>query len=73
MALERLDQLEENRPLLLETAENFMGDRGYDDSKLHRRLDVSFGFENHTIRGRAKMKLRVSMGYMAMLAMALGR
>lgn len=202
MALKLLDQLEEDQPLLLETAEYFMADRGYDDSKLHRRLwdrhgikpvigirnlkknpegldttsavkslkgvaydfegnvycyspyghrskmahagfekgrnaikyrcpaehygqhccgksqcpmaksvripidedrrvfgpvardsykwkdlykrrpaaervysrlDVSFGFENHTIRGLDKMKLRVSMAYMAMLAMALGR
>ncbi len=202
VALRLLDQLEERQPLLLETAEHFMGDRGYDDGKLHRRLwdnhqikpiigirnlwqapegqdatravsslsgvaydfegnvycyspfghrskmahagfekdrntikyrcpaehygqhccgksqcpiaksvripidedrrvfgpvardsykwkdlykqrtaaervysrlDVSFGFENHTIRGLEKMKLRVSMAYMAMLAMALGR
>ena len=36
-------------------------------------MDVSFGFENHTIRGLKKMKLRVGMAYMAMLAMALGR
>ena len=37
------------------------------------RMDVSFGFENHTIRGLKKMRLRVGMAYMAMLAMALGR
>lgn len=41
--------------------------------RVYSRLDVSFGFENHTTRGMAKMKLRVSMAYMAMLAMALGR
>jgi hypothetical protein len=41
--------------------------------RVYSRLDVSFGFENHTIRGLKKMKLRVSMAYMAMLAMALGR
>lgn len=41
--------------------------------RLNSRLDVSFGFENHTIRGLAKMRLRVGMAYMAMLAMALGR
>ncbi len=36
-------------------------------------MDASFGFENHTIRGLKKMRLRVGMAYMAMLAMALGR
>jgi hypothetical protein len=41
--------------------------------RVYSRLDVSFGFENHTIRGQKKMKLRVSMAYMTMLAMALGR
>ncbi|MDP6525635.1 MAG: transposase, partial [Kiritimatiellia bacterium] len=41
--------------------------------RVNSRLDVSFGFENHTIRGRKKMRLRVGMAYMAMLAMALGR
>jgi len=41
--------------------------------RVYSRLDFSFGFENHTIRGLKKMKLRVSMAYMAMLAMALGR
>ncbi len=41
--------------------------------RVYSRMDVSFGFENHTIRGKKKMKLRVTMAYMAMLAMALGR
>ena len=41
--------------------------------RLNSRLDVSFGFENHTIRGLKKMRLRVGMAYLAMLAMALGR
>ncbi len=41
--------------------------------RVYSRMDVSFGFENHTIRGHKKMKLRVCMAYMAMLAMALGR
>lgn len=41
--------------------------------RVYSRMDVSFGFENHTIRGLKKMKLRVGMAYMAMLAMALGR
>jgi hypothetical protein len=41
--------------------------------RVNSRLDVSFGFENHTIRGIKKMRLRVGMAYLAMLAMALGR
>jgi hypothetical protein len=41
--------------------------------RLNSRLDVSFGFENHTTRGLGKMRLRIGMAYMAMLAMALGR
>lgn len=41
--------------------------------RVYSRLDTSFGFENHTTRGADKMHLRVSMAYMAMLAMALGR
>ena len=41
--------------------------------RVYSRLDTSFGFENHTIRGHKKMKLRIGMAYMAMLAMALGR
>ena len=36
--------------------------------RVYSRLDGSFGFEKHTIRGLRKMKLRVSMAYMAMLA-----
>jgi hypothetical protein len=40
---------------------------------VYSRLDVSFGFEQHTIRGLAKMKLRCGMALCVMLAMALGR
>jgi hypothetical protein len=36
-------------------------------------LDVSFGFELHTIRGMSKMKLRCGLALCVMLAMALGR
>jgi hypothetical protein len=37
------------------------------------RLDVSFGFERHFIRGMAKMKFRCGLALVVMLAMALGR
>jgi len=41
--------------------------------RVNSRLDVSFGFEQHFIRGHRKMKLRVGLALMVMLAMALGR
>jgi len=31
------------------------------------------GFEHHTIRGKAKMEMRVTLALVTMLAMALGR
>ena len=40
--------------------------------RVNSRLDVSFGFEQHTIRGMAKMKARVGIAMIVMLAMALG-
>lgn len=41
--------------------------------RVNGRLDVSFGFEIHTIRGMAKMKMRCGLALCVMLAMALGR
>lgn len=41
--------------------------------RVFSRMDTSFGFENHTVRGINKMNLKISMSFMAMLAMALGR
>jgi len=41
--------------------------------RVNSRLDVSFGFEEHFIRGLAKMRLRCSLALCVMLAMALGR
>jgi hypothetical protein len=41
--------------------------------RVNSRLDVSFGFELHTIRGMAKMKLRCGLALCVMLAMAVGR
>jgi len=41
--------------------------------RVNSRLDVSFGFERHFIRGLAKMRLRVGLALVVMLAMALGR
>ena len=41
--------------------------------RVNSRLDVSFGFERHFIRGLAKMRLRCGLALIVMLAMALGR
>jgi hypothetical protein len=41
--------------------------------RVNSRLDVSFGFERHFIRGRKKMEVRVGLALCVMLAMAVGR
>jgi len=41
--------------------------------RVNSRLDASFGFEHHFIRGLKKMKLRCALSLCVMLAMALGR
>jgi hypothetical protein len=41
--------------------------------RVNSRLDVSFGFELHTIRGMSKMKMRCGLALCVMLAMAFGR
>jgi len=41
--------------------------------RVNSRLDVSFRFELHTIRGMNKMKLRCGLSLCVMLAMAVGR
>ncbi len=41
--------------------------------RVNSRLDVSFGFEKHTIRGLKKMSTRCTLALAVMLAMAVGR
>jgi hypothetical protein len=41
--------------------------------RVNSRLDVSFGFEKHFIRGIKKMEIRVGLALCVMLAMAVGR
>ncbi len=41
--------------------------------RVNSRLDVSYGFENHTIRGQKKMRLHCSLALIVMLGMAVGR
>lgn len=42
-------------------------------SRVNSRLDESFGFEKHYIRGLKKMKIKCGMALCVMLAMAVGR
>ena len=50
--------------------------RGYNRrgalERINSRVDNSFGFENHFIRGRAKMKARMGLALCVMMALALG-
>ncbi|MFZ4696033.1 MAG: transposase [Verrucomicrobiia bacterium] len=50
--------------------------RGYNRrsalERINNRIDNSFGFERHFIRGLAKMRTRVSLALAVMMAMALG-
>jgi len=41
--------------------------------RVNSRIETSFGFERHFIRGMTKMKVRCSLALCVMLAMALGR
>ena len=41
--------------------------------RVNSRLDVSFGFEEHYIRGLSKMRVRCGLALVVMLVMALGR
>ena len=40
--------------------------------RVNSRLDVSYGFERHFIRGMDKMKVRCGLALVVMLATALG-
>ena len=48
-------------------------DRRTSVERVNSRLDRVLGFEQHTIRGMAKMQARVTLALVVMLAMALGR
>ena len=41
--------------------------------RVNSRIDRVLGFEHHNIRGKAKMEMRVTLGLLVILAMALGR
>jgi hypothetical protein len=56
---------------------SYKWDRIYDTrtsvERVNSRIDVCYGYEDHYIRGLAKMKMSVSITIATMLAMALGR
>jgi hypothetical protein len=41
--------------------------------RVNGRIDQVLGFEQHTIRGKQKMTMRISLALIVLLAMALGR
>jgi len=41
--------------------------------RVNSRIDQVLGFEKHTIRGKQKMTIRISLALIVLLAMALGR
>ena len=41
--------------------------------RVNSRIDVSFGFEHHFIRGHSKMRMRLSLALIVMIAMAVGQ
>lgn len=47
--------------------------KGTSVERVNIRLDVSFGFELHTIRGMNKIKIRCGLALCVILAMAAGR
>ncbi|NQT18339.1 MAG: transposase [Planctomycetes bacterium] len=70
--------LEQDRRIFTPVARNSpKWDRLYNNrtavERVNSRLDVSFGFEEHFIRGLAKMQLRCGLAFIVMLAMAVGR
>jgi len=73
----RID-LEEDRRVFTPVARpSYKWDRLYKArtsvERVNSRLDVSYGFENHTIRGLDKMQLNCSLSLIVMLGMAVGR
>jgi hypothetical protein len=70
--------LETDRRIFTPVARSsYAWERGYKNrtavERVNSRLDVSFGFEKHFIRGLQKMEIRVGLALCVMLAMAVGR
>lgn len=70
--------LDEDRRVFMPLARSSLKwERCYDRrtavERVNSRLDVSFGFEKHTIRGLTKMNTRCTLALAVMLAMAMGQ
>ena len=73
----RIDITEQNRRSFVPTPHGSPSwKRGYNRrsalERINSRIDNSFGFENHYIRGLSKMKTRTGLALAVMMAMALG-
>jgi hypothetical protein len=69
--------MEHDRPIFVPTPHGSPSwRRGYNRrnalERINNRIDNSFGFERHFIRGLAKMQTRVGLALAIMMAMALG-
>jgi len=70
--------LEEDRRIFTPTARSsYVWKKLYNKrsavERVNSRLDVSFGFEHHFIRGKKKMEVRIGLALIVMLSMAVGR
>ena len=70
--------LEEDRRIFTPVARssykwNKLYDKRTSIERVNSRIDVSFGFERHYIRGLKKMELRCGLALIVMLAIAIGR
>jgi hypothetical protein len=73
----RIDITEHNRRIFTPTPyDSPSWKRGYARrsalERINNRIDNGYGFENHFIRGQAKMKTRVGLALVIMMAMARG-
>ena len=73
----RIDITEQNRRIFVPTPHGSPSwNRGYARrsalERINNRIDHGYGFEQHFIRGQAKMKTRIGLALAIMMAMALG-
>jgi len=73
----RIDITEQNRRIFVPTPYGSPSwNRGYARrsalERINNRIDHGYGFEQHFIRGQAKMKTRIGLALAIMMAMALG-
>ena len=73
----RIKMDEDSRRFTAIARSSYKWDREYKKrtsvERVNSRLDNSYGFEKHYIRGKKKMKMKVGLALLIMLVMALGR